>query len=66
VVEKDARPLNFQTCIVRMRHGVYYLINKKRLNTEQGAVLETALLAQPPTGMEQLADNDYAGLCILG
>jgi hypothetical protein len=44
--------MNFQTCIVRMRHGVYCLINKMRLNTEQGAMLETALLAQPPTGME--------------
>jgi hypothetical protein len=44
VVETNAQPLNFQTCIVRMRQGVYCLINKIGLNTEQSSGLETDLL----------------------
>ena len=51
MAETDAHPMNFHTCIVRMRHGVYCLINKMGLTAERNVMVElpcwlTRLLSQ--------------------
>ena len=40
MLEKDADPMNFHTCIVRMRHGVYCLPNKMGLSAQLGVLVE--------------------------
>ena len=40
MAEKDAHPLNFHTCIVRMRLGVCCLINKMGLSAQLGVLVE--------------------------